>query len=713
MKKLLFVVIIISNILLSCISYADNSFIFKLQWPENAGNFKFNSPKGIDFDSSGYIYVVDSENNSIQKFDSFGRFVKRFDQSKMSSPSGIAIFRKYSKDEKDDIYVVETNNCRVQKFNSDGEPLAKWGKSGSKLNEFNSPQGICVDSNGNIYVADTGNNRIQKFDRNFDGKGTSCIFGTLTLEYNLSSPQDIAVDPNTNNVFVVDTNNNRILKFDSEGKYPEQIGTYTTDSGTENIGYPTGIAFSKGNLYVIDNKNQKVKVFDINGRFLEEWGEKGITPGKFQSPYRIIVTPDDNIYITDTQNRCVQKFDNSGEYIDIWSEYSNEIGKFNFPTDLAIDSNDKIYVVDTGNNRIQKFNSTGGVITTWGEESTVRMENGNFSSPYGIAIDKNDNNRVYVADTKNNRIQIFYANGVYIKKWGWKGTGELENQAINNPQGISIDSNNNVYVVDTNNYRIKVFDNRGAAIKILGNSSDDNIQLLFPLQIAINSKGKIYVVDNLNYCVKVFEKDGAYLGKLGKMGLEDGEFQSPYDVAIDSNDNVYVLDAVRCSIQVFNNNNDFITKFGSNGSGQGEFISPRGIAIDSKNNIYIADTGNHRIQRFAPCSTTLIPDSNVDKNKKTESSIEVHNSPNPFNPKNENTRIIYSLGAESTTVTIRIYNLSGELIKTICEDKSISGNGEEQWDGRIDGDIAHSGIYFAVVKTPKQTSICKIAVIKE
>ena len=64
------------------------------------------------------------------------------------------------------MYVVDTLNNRIQKFNSNGTFITKWGSKGTADGQFNFPDGIAVDSSGNVYVADDGNNRIQKFDSN-------------------------------------------------------------------------------------------------------------------------------------------------------------------------------------------------------------------------------------------------------------------------------------------------------------------------------------------------------------------------------------------------------------------------------------------------------------------------------------------------------------------------------------------------------------------
>jgi chloramphenicol O-acetyltransferase len=90
-------------------------------------------------------------------------------------------------------------------------------------------------------------------------------------------------------------------------------------------------------------------------------------------------------------------------------------------------------------------------ITKWGD---IGSEDGQFVQPFGVAVDSSGNN-VYVADSRNNRIQKFDSNGTFITKWG--NTGSEDGQFVF-PLGVAVDSSgNNVYVADTSNNRIQVF----------------------------------------------------------------------------------------------------------------------------------------------------------------------------------------------------------------------------------------------------------------
>src|ERR687894_2194345 len=137
-------------------------------------------------------------------------------------------------------------------------------------------------------------------------------------------------------------------------------------------------------------------------------------------------------------------------------------------------------------------------ISTWSEFGT---EETNLSSSEGIAVDSSSGN-VYVADTVNNRIQIFSNNGTFIAEWGRYGTG---NGSLSSPRGIALDQAGNVYVADTGNNRIQVFSNNGTFISVLGRDGGANGTLRIPEGIAVDSSsGNVYVADTGNNRISVF-----------------------------------------------------------------------------------------------------------------------------------------------------------------------------------------------------------------
>ena len=94
----------------------------------------------------------------------------------------------------------------------------------------------------------------------------------------------------------------------------------------------------------------------------------------------------------------------------VWGKLGTGRGEFSEPRGLAVDRSGNLYVADTKNNRIQKLSPTGEVLAIWGGEGD---EPGQFKDPHGIAVGPDGS--VYVADTWNHRVQKFDPNGKFIK----------------------------------------------------------------------------------------------------------------------------------------------------------------------------------------------------------------------------------------------------------------------------------------------------------
>ena len=88
------------------------------------------------------------------------------------------------------MYVVDSGNHRVQKFDSNGTYLCSWGNRGLTEGQLNFPSGIAVDKEGYVYVVDSGNHRLTKFSPTEDelnrGKQEKRIASDLTAPINLA-----------------------------------------------------------------------------------------------------------------------------------------------------------------------------------------------------------------------------------------------------------------------------------------------------------------------------------------------------------------------------------------------------------------------------------------------------------------------------------------------------------------------------------------------
>jgi sugar lactone lactonase YvrE len=124
--------------------------------------------RGITTDASDNIYVLDATAKAgevVKKYDKNGNrlslqfgIIGGLEPSYFNNPTDLAIDSRNG-----DIYVVDTGNNRIQRFNAEGSFLSEFGQFGSENGSFNAPWGIAVDNQGFVYIADTMNARIQKF----------------------------------------------------------------------------------------------------------------------------------------------------------------------------------------------------------------------------------------------------------------------------------------------------------------------------------------------------------------------------------------------------------------------------------------------------------------------------------------------------------------------------------------------------------------------
>ena len=105
--------------------------------------------------------------------------------------------------------------------------------------------------------------------------------------------------------------------------------------------------------------------------------------------------------------------------------------------------NDKLYVCDRGNNRVQILNTELDYVDSFG---CYGHGDGQFKWPNGIAQDRAGN--LYVSDLKNNRVQVFDCKGQFLSTFGKKGAAS---EQIEFPCGIFVSSDQFIYVCDSEN----------------------------------------------------------------------------------------------------------------------------------------------------------------------------------------------------------------------------------------------------------------------
>ena len=291
----------------------------------------------------------------------------------------------------------------------------------------------------------------------------------------------------------------------------------------------------------------------------------------------------------------------------IIGQFGTNDGEFDRPSNVALggsggpNNNNNIYISDTGNNRIQIFYSNGTYRQQFGDSGQDGAQP--TAAPKGIAV--NSTGYVYLADSGNHRISIYDDTDMYIDQFGGSGTDDGE---FDGPTGIALDTTtNNVYVSDSGNNRIQVFDGAGRYLREFGSAGAGNAEFDNPTGIALDTTtNNVYVSDSGNNRIQVFNSTGGYVREFGSAGTGDGQFNLTGGIALysesnsNSNNNmIYVTDTNNNRVQVFDTDGTYITQFGADDTtGNTPLDGPTDIALDS-NNIYVTDAGNHRFHVFA------------------------------------------------------------------------------------------------------------------
>jgi DNA-binding beta-propeller fold protein YncE len=485
------------------------------------------------------------------------------------------------------VYVGDTGNYKVKKFDSDGRLILEWGRPGQGDGQFTHIAGIKVDDAGVVYVVDWNReqwekSRIQKFSPygRFLGTWERSAPDTETFEL----PVDVAVGPR-GNVFVLAADYApkkqyrgpvRIEEYSPDGEFVTQWGSEGTDDG--QFIHPSGIAVDvDGCVYVADNDNRRIQKFDPNGVFMAKWGGWGWGDGFFNRVQSVALGNAGQVYVLGRFS--IQKFTREGAFLTRWRLKREGKGRYRMPWQIAVDASGSVYVSDPAVDKVWKFDDTGNVKSEW---ASAGHGDSRFADPGSIAIDPSG--RVFVCDYENDRIKSFDANGESLSSWGegfWYSVGD-----------IAADASGNLYVAGGESHEVQKFDADGELIARWGTKGTSEGQFEYPWGIAVGPSGNVYVADSDNSRIQKFTADGKFLTQWGSFGPGDGQFKYPLFIRVDGADHVWVGDQpIRGThrIQEFDTDGKFL---------QTRTLPSRARTVDLSGNIYCKSEAT--IEKYDP-----------------------------------------------------------------------------------------------------------------
>ncbi|MCK4670078.1 MAG: hypothetical protein KAT43_02650 [Nanoarchaeota archaeon] len=324
----------------------------------------FQHPYDVSVDANGFIYVLDSGNARVDKWTStasaqgwigvgqdgwqtWSGATQGSDYKSFLVAQGMFIASN------GDIYVADTYNNRVSKWDSSGNVQGWIGgdsngwktvtgtSSGTSQQSFSLPRDVAVDANGNIYVADFQNHRVCKWNSAGNSLGwigngqngwqtgsapTSGCVGYHSFLY----PSGLIIDDENGHIYIADYSCNRVSKWSLDGTAIGCIGEgqdrWRTDpisnagSDYRSFSQPHNIAIANGFLYIADRMNHRICKWNLDGTAVGWMGgehngwqksdgtsfssdEKG-----FYQPQGVFVDNNGFIYVTDSKNHRISKW---------------------------------------------------------------------------------------------------------------------------------------------------------------------------------------------------------------------------------------------------------------------------------------------------------------------------------------------------------------------------------------------------------------------
>ncbi len=272
-----------------------------------------------------------------------------------------------------------------------------------------------------------------------------------------------------------------------------------------------------------------------------------------------------------------------------WGSQGWGEGQFQVPQDIAADKWGNVYVAggESNDNRVQMFDAQGEFVRSVGTTGTASAV---LEKPRSIATDRWGN--IYVGEKGNgNRVSVFFPE-LYGKSRTIDGSGQ---SAIDIPNNLAVGLDGTLYIAED-----------GTVVQRWTTGGDYlgtwNPLGGFALGLGVSQENEVFTTVDLNgpyaHHVITYDPLGNYQRMWGSLGSGTGQFNRPYDVGVDALGNSYVIESIGNRGQVFDPEGGYLSTFGSSGSGVDQFGGPYGLWAGADRTVCVANTLSNNVSKW-------------------------------------------------------------------------------------------------------------------
>lgn len=417
-------------------------------------------------------------------------------------------------DEEGVIYVADSGNQRVQRFDKEGKFLGAFGGFGAQPGLFASPAGIEYAA-GRVYVVDRDNHRVQVFDR--EGKplydwGVHAVRpreGAGHLHY----PDALALAPDGSFAAVAEGFEDRVQLFGPEDEASRVLRAQSERTPTSHYG--GGLALGARTCVVLEPSGPSGLVLDTSGAEaieLARFGKSGEKPSQFALPAGVALDAQERAWVCDPVLKRLSIFAldrPAGAPL----AYDPFLPRFVESLDFTrIDEGEPVAVALDASGRSYVLEARGEVLVFdagFGAAHSRALPPKSFVSPCAIAASA-DGARLVVADPGAHALHVMDA-----VEHGWKTNSWKSEGPDPRPSGVVLAKDGRIFATDEQRDEVVELSPALERVGSFGKSGLGRGEFRKPRGIAIDAKGQLWVLDLGNHRVQVFTQKGEFVQSFG------------------------------------------------------------------------------------------------------------------------------------------------------------------------------------------------------